>query len=113
MNAQTWPATFSDALVALDALIPTATKQYLRSLEETDLDREHWGLGLAIRNVLGLWREDAPLTQWFAARGFTQADEMSVEILRGYWRRLHGLEQGPEPRRYGLTRDIEKVARER
>jgi hypothetical protein len=99
MTTQTGPgpATFVEALEALDSLIPTATKQYLLSLEETDLDREHWGLGLAIRNILGLWSADAPLTLWFQTRGFTQPDAMSVEILRGYWRRLHGLEPGPEP----------------
>ncbi len=99
MTAPSWPATFADALESLDELIPTATKQYLRSLDESDLDREHWGLGLAIRNVLGLWREDAPLTRWFAARGFVQGDDMSIEVLRAYWRRLHGLDVGPEPSR--------------
>jgi hypothetical protein len=106
MTASSGPATFAEALSSLDELIPTATKQYLRSLAETDLDREHWGLGLAIRNVLGLWREDAPLTRWFTARGFAQSDEMSIEVLRAYWRRLHGLEVGPEPVRFGITKDI-------
>ena len=104
MTAQGWPATFADALDSLDGLIPAATKQYLRTLHEIDLDREHWGLGLAIRNVLGLWREDAPLTKWFASRGFAQSDDMASEVLRAYWRRLHGLEPGPEPLRFGVTR---------
>ena len=107
MTAPGWPATFADALDSLDNLIPTATKQYLRSLDETDLDREHWGLGLAIRNVLGLWRDDAPLTRWFTARGFAQSDDMAIEVLRAYWRRLHGLEVGPEPMRFGVTRRID------
>ena len=106
MTVQSWPATFADALDSLDTLIPTATKQYLTNLDESDLDREHWGLGLAIRNVLGLWREDAPLTRWFAARGFAQGDDMSIEVLRAYWRRLHGLEALPEPRRFGLTTEL-------
>jgi len=99
MTAPGWPATFADALDSLDNLIPTATKQYLYSLAESDLDREHWALGLAIRDVLELWREDSPLTLWFAARGFTHGDEMSIELLRAYWRRLHGLDVGPEPSR--------------
>jgi len=99
MTTPGWPATFADALDSLDSLIPTATKQYLYSLAESDLDREHWALGMAIRNVLELWREDSPLTQWFAARGFAQGDEMSIELLRAYWRRLHGLDVGPEPSR--------------
>ena len=99
MTAPGWPATFADALESLDNLIPTATKQYLYGLAESDLDREHWALGLAIRNVLELWREDSPLTQWFAARGFAEGHEMSIELLRAYWRRLHGLEVGPEPSR--------------
>jgi hypothetical protein len=105
MTAPRWPATFADALDSLDNLIPTATKQYVRGLAESDLDREHWGLGVAIRNVLDLWREDAPLTQWFAARGFAQSEEMSVEVLRAYWRRLHGLEPGPEPSRFVGNRE--------
>ena len=107
MTAQSWPATFADALETLDNLIPAATKQYLRALDEPGLDREHWGLGLAIRNVLGLWRDDAPLTQWFASRGFVHGDDMASEILRAYWRRLHGLDPAPEPLRFGVTRRLE------
>ena len=107
MTGQSWPATFADALNTLDNLVPAATKQYLLALDETGLDREHWGLGLAIRNVLGLWREDAPLTRWFAERGFVQGDDMASEVLRAYWRRLRGLEPGPEPQRFGVTRHLE------
>ena len=107
MTAQSWPATFADALTTLDTVIPAATKQYLRALDENGLDREHWGLGLAIRNVLGLWRDDAPLTRWFTARGFDHGDDMASEVLRAYWRRLHGLDPEPEPRRFGVTRRLE------
>ena len=107
MTGQSWPATFADALNTLDTLVPAATKQYLLALDENGLDREHWGLGLAIRNVLGLWREDAPLTRWFTERGFVQGDDMASEVLRAYWRRLRGLEPGPEPRRFGVTRRLE------
>ena len=99
MTGLGWPATFADALDLLDDLIPTATKQYLHSLAESDLDREHWGLGLAIRNELGLWRDDAPLTLWFVARGFDKGEEMSIELLRAYWRRLHKLKPAAEPSR--------------
>ena len=97
MTAAGWPATFADALDVLDDLIPTATKQYLHSLAESDLDREQWGLGLAIRNELGFWQDDAPLTRWFVARGFEKGEELSIEVVRAYWRRLHGLAPGPEP----------------
>jgi hypothetical protein len=107
MTGQSWPATFAEALQSLDTLIPTATKQYLRGLDETGLDREHWGLGLAIRNVLGLWREDAPLTRWFISRGFAQGDDMAVEVLRAYWRRLRGLEPEPEPIRLAQAHRLE------
>ena len=97
MTAPATPESFADALETLDSLMPTATKQYLLSLDETDLEREHWGLGVAVRNVLGLWREDAPLTRWFEHRGFAQTGDMSTAILRAYWRRLRGLEPEPEP----------------
>lgn len=107
MTAQAWPATFADALNTLDTLVPAATKQYLRALDDSDLDREHWGLGLAIRNVLGLWRDDAPLTRWFAERGFVAGDDMASEVLRAYWRRLHGLDPEPEPTRFGVPRRLE------
>jgi hypothetical protein len=103
MTASSSPATFADALDSLDNLIPTATKQYLSALDESGLDREHWGLGLAIRNVMGLWREDAPLTRWFTARGFSQGDDMASELLRAYWRRLRGLQPAPEPSRPTLA----------
>jgi hypothetical protein len=104
---QSWPATFADALDSLETLIPAATKQYLRALDEAGLDREHWGLGLAIRNVLGLWREEAPLTQWFASRGYAHGDDMAGEVLRAYWRRLHGLAPEREPCRFGVQRQLE------
>ena len=107
MMPQNWPTTFADALDRLDHLIPAATKQYLRALDEAGLDREHWGLGLAIRNVLGLWRDDSPLAQWFADRGFVHGDDVTREILRAYWRRIHGLDPQPEPRRFGVTRRLE------
>jgi hypothetical protein len=32
---------------------------------------------------------------------------MAIEVLRAYWRRLHGLEVGPEPMRFGVTRRID------
>jgi len=102
MTPPGWPETFADALDLLDNLIPTATKQYLHSLAESDLDREQWGLGLAIRNELELWREDAPLTQWFVARGVDKGEEMSIELVRAYWRRLPGLKPAPEPNREAL-----------
>ena len=107
MTGHSWPATFADALDALEDLIPAATKQYLRSLDEAGLDREQWGLGLAIRNVLGLWRDEAPLTRWFIERGFVHGDDTAGVILRAYWRRLHGLDPEPEPRRLGVTRRLE------
>lgn len=97
MTAQTMPESLSDALATLDSLMPTATRQYLLSLDEADLEREHWGLGLAVRNVLGLWRDDAPLTRWFEGRGLVQVGDMTSAILRAYWRRLHGLDAEPEP----------------
>jgi len=91
------PESFADAIVALDSLIPTATKQYLRSLDETGLDREYWGLGLAVNNVLGLSRDGGPLAQWFEERGVVHPDDMSSSILRAYWRRLQGLPAEAEP----------------
>lgn len=97
MTAQTMPESLDDALATLDSLMPTATKQYLLSLDEADLEREHWGLGLAVRNVLGLWRDDAPLTRWFEGRGLVHVSDMTSTILRAYWRRLHGLKPEAEP----------------
>ena len=107
MTAHTFPATFAAALDTLDNVIPAATKQYLRSLDEAGLDREQWGLGLAIRNVLGLWRDEAPLTRWFIERGFVHGDDTAGVILRAYWRRLQGFAPEPEPRRFGVTRRLE------
>jgi hypothetical protein len=30
---------------------------------------------------------------------------MAIEVLRAYWRRLHGLEAAPEPVRIGVTKE--------
>jgi hypothetical protein len=97
MTAHALPESLADAIATLDSLMPAATKQYLLSLDEADLEREHWGLGLAVRNVLGLWRDDAPLTRWFEGRGLSHVGDMTNAVLRAYWRRLHGLAAEPEP----------------
>jgi len=105
MSISASPETLAGALDALDTLIPTATKQYLHALDEAALRREFWGLGIAIRNVLGLCRDDSALAHWFRDRGFVRADEMSDEILCAYWRRLRGF----EPER-GVDRGVPSIS---
>lgn len=38
-------------------------REELRAMEREDLADAHFGLGLAVRNELGLWRSDCPLTK--------------------------------------------------
>lgn len=97
MTRSTSREAFAEALDALECIIPAATKQYLRALDESGLQREQWGLRIAIRNVLGLGRDDSALARWFAARGVVTPEAMSDEILRAYWRRLRGLDPEREP----------------
>ena len=85
------PATLEEAIEAIDRLLPEETKAQLLLRSEQTLYREHWGLGHWIRNTLGLWNSETPLTAWFGARGYLDADSMSGELLRDYWRHLHGL----------------------
>jgi hypothetical protein len=105
MTAPSWPATFADAVNSLDQLIPTATKQYLSSLAESDLDRAHWGLGLAIRTCWGSGGRMRPHAVVCVPR--LRADRRDVD--RGPARLLAQTPWaggGPEPIRFVITKDI-------
>lgn len=103
---QVRPATLDEALEAIDRILPEETKAQLLLRPEATLNHEHWGLGHWVRNTFSLWDSDAPLTRWFGARGFFDADAMSGELVRAYWRHLHGIPQNPLPEHpnhsYGL-----------
>ena len=49
----------------------------------------HMGLGMWIRNNLGLWW-GCPLPRYFNDRGVEHADNMSGAIIDVYWRHLRG-----------------------
>lgn len=59
-------------------------------------DGAHFSLGLWMRNNWGLW-DDSQLDQYFSRMGVTEADDMSMIILKSFWRHLNahpiGLQQ--------------------
>jgi hypothetical protein len=50
----------------------------------------HFSLGMAMRNELGLWRNDTPLTCWFQEHNILHGDDRSATIYKALYCRLHG-----------------------
>ena len=78
-------AAVETIVVQLDE--PTAEK--IKNATDDDLGLMHFGLGMAIRNSLGLWGE-SPLRDFFTARGVTDADDMSDAVILALRARLQG-----------------------
>lgn len=57
----------------------------LKKLPKNDLIMYHHGWGTDIRNGLGLWAENHPLT-----KDGQHPDDVSMEIMEGVWDKIHG-----------------------
>jgi len=73
-------------------------REFARMKEKKAIAVSHMGLGMYIRNNLGLWAdckkepadERAPLVQWFNEKGIYHPDDMSAIILTSWHRALNG-----------------------
>lgn len=80
-----WPETVDEAVrVVLDALSEDEQTQ-LAALPEGRLFELHFGLGMWIRNHLGLWSGNRRLLE---ASGERHPDDASMVITVAVWRRL-------------------------
>ncbi|MEL7023278.1 MAG: DUF6794 domain-containing protein [Pseudomonadota bacterium] len=84
------PTTMEEAFAALDAMLSEQDKEQIRSDEECEMIRLHFGLGMWMRNNWGLWQGSA-LADLLTEKGIHHPDDMSGVILASYWRYLNDL----------------------
>ena len=79
-----WPETVDQAVGVLLGLLPDGEKAKIAAMSQ-DLVALHLGLGMWIRNNLGLWSENSALLESARAQN---ADDASVVIIEALWRWL-------------------------
>lgn len=79
------PKTLTEAVDLLIKLIPPDSKQKLATLNESDLEKEHMGLGLWVRNNFSLWKDNQDLIKSCEA---IDADSASAVIIKTAWSKL-------------------------
>lgn len=83
------PRNLKDAFAVLEKEMKPDELLEFRSGNEDDLINYHFGLGMWIRNNMGLWA-GGRLKDWFDARGVMLPDTMSEIIITSFWRYLNG-----------------------
>lgn len=76
------PGTVDAALRLLRGLVPDAEQAKIAYLKEDELIGLDLGLGMWIRNNLGLWQGNVALLD---ATGESDADDASAVIIRAFW----------------------------
>lgn len=80
-----WPETVDQAVGVLLGLLPDGAKAKIAAMSQDDLVALHLGLGMWIRNNLGLWSENSALLESAHSQN---PDDASVVIIEALWRRL-------------------------
>lgn len=89
MNQKQWPATIDEAAGVVIAVLPEAEAAKIAGMSEGDLIHLHFGLGMWIRNHLGLWQGNDTLMQALREREpGAHPDDASMLIIEQVWRRL-------------------------
>jgi len=84
------PTTLEEAHLQLERQLSKEELAKIDAMQsEDEMSQYHFGLGMAVRNVWGLW-EVSPLAQHMQKLGFTQPDDMSGVILATFWCKRHG-----------------------
>ncbi len=76
------PGTVDAAVRLLRGLVPDAEQARIAYLQEDELIGLDLGLGMWIRNNLGLWQGNVALLE---ATGESDADDASGVIIRAFW----------------------------
>ena len=80
-----WPETVDQAVGVLLGLLPDGEKAKIAATSQDDLIALHLGLGMWIRNNLGLWSENSALLESARAQN---PDDASAVIIEALWQRL-------------------------
>lgn len=92
MKQKEWPGTVDEAAGVVLASLSDADKDQIAGMAESDLIGLHVGLGMWIRNNLGLWQGNQALMQ--SIRQHTpdiHPDDVSMVIIEAVWKRLREL----------------------
>lgn len=92
MKQKVWPETVDEAAGVVLATLSDEDKNQIAGMAEGDLIGLHLGLGMWIRNNLGLWQGNQALMQ--SIRQHTpdiHPDDVSMVIIEAVWKRLREL----------------------
>jgi len=89
MSHKQWPATLDEAAGVVIAALPAAEAAKIARMSQSELTHLHFGLGMWIRNNLGLWQGNDSLMQALREREpGMQPDDVSTLVIEQVWRRL-------------------------
>ncbi|MGC8732747.1 MAG: DUF6794 domain-containing protein [Halothiobacillaceae bacterium] len=89
MHPKQWPATIDEAAGVVIAALPAAQAAKIAAMAESELTHLHFGLGMWIRNNLGLWQGNDALMQALREREpGMHPDDASTLVIEEVWRRL-------------------------
>ena len=89
MNQKQFPATIDEAVGVVIATLSDDDKARIASMAEPDLAGLHVGLGVWIRNNLGLWRGNDKLMDCIGEGDSSMhPDDASMVIIGAMWERL-------------------------
>lgn len=83
------PPDLESALKELKKMLRPELLEKMRKGTEEGMIEYHFGLGMWMRNIWGLW-SGSDLAKWFNSHGVKHPDEMSGVILSSLWRDLNG-----------------------
>lgn len=87
-KASKFPETIEAAVRLLLALVPEPEQSRVATLTQPELINLHFGLGMWIRNNMGLWQGNQALVQ---ACGVQHPDDASVVLIEAFWQHLRAL----------------------
>lgn len=80
-----FPTTVDQAVRLLMGMVQESEQAKIAAMDANDIHTLHFGLGMWIRNHMGLYAGNAELLK---DTGETEPDEASMVILRAFWCRL-------------------------
>ncbi len=80
-----FPKTIQDAVRLLKRLVPEPEQAKIAAMSEDELIHLHFGLGMWIRDNLGLWESNSVLVR---ATGQIEPDDASTAIIQAFWQTL-------------------------
>ena len=89
MTQKQWPTTIDEAVGVVIATLSDEDKPLIAAMPESELIGMHFGLGMWVRNNLGLWQGYDALMDAIRKRDRdVHPDDISMVIIKDVWMRL-------------------------